>query len=196
MGDRARASGARRREFASAALASNVSTVLQLAAVLGAFSPPLLRLAALPLVAAGAVAAAAALLSLLGVSRHADSAADALARPFEPRRVLGFVLMLAAVLLVAAAARHLLGEASLPWVLALSGLGDVHAAGASAAQLHAAGEAADGTALFGVAMALAGNSALKCVLAGVRGGRGFLALVAPGIVLMVLAFAAMAFWRP
>jgi hypothetical protein len=30
----------------------------------------------------------------------------------------------------------------------------------------------------------------------VRGGRGFLALVAPGIVLMVLAFAAMAFWRP
>ena len=194
MGDRAREAGARRREFASAALASNASTVLQLAAVIGAFSPPLLRLAALPLAAAGAVAVVAALLSLLGVARRAEPGTDALARPFEPRRVLGFVLLLAAIFLVAAAARHLLGEASLPWVLAITGLGDVHAAAASAAQLHASAEAGDATALLGVAMALASNSALKCVLAGLRGGRAFLALVAPGIAAMVLAFAAAAFW--
>jgi uncharacterized membrane protein (DUF4010 family) len=194
MGDRAREAPARRRAFASAALASNVSTVLQLAAVLGVFSPPLLRLAAWPLAAAGASAAIAALLSLAGANRDVAAGTDALSRPFEPRRVLGFVLLLAAIFLVAAAARHLLGEASLPWVLALTGLGDVHAAAASAAQLHASREASDAVAMSGVAMALATNSGLKCVMAGLRGGPAFAALVAPGILAMVLAFAAVAFW--
>jgi uncharacterized membrane protein (DUF4010 family) len=194
MADQSRAAPARRRAFASAALASNVGTVLQLAVVLGAFSPPLLRLAAWPLAAAGVVAAVAALASMLGVpDRHDGESASLLKRPFEPRRVLGFVALLAAILLVAAIAQQVLGIGSLPWVLALTGLGDVHAAAASAAQLVALGKADAATAMPALLAALASNSLVKCVMAGLRGGGRFALLTVPWIVLMVGAFG-ITFW--
>jgi len=189
MADQSRSAPTRRRAFASAALASNVGTVLQLAVVLGAFSPPLLRLAAWPLAAAGVVAIAAALASMLGAEglRDGDSA-QLLKRPFEPRRVIGFVALIATILLAAAMARRWLGESSLPWVLALTGLGDVHAAAASAAQLVAIGQADSAVALPALLAALASNSLVKCVVAGWRGGVAFAVLTVPWIVLMVAAF--------
>lgn len=192
MADHARAAPMRRRAFASAALASNVGTIVQLAVVLGALAPSLLQQAILPLVAAGAVAMVAALLSILGSggsggSREGD-AAKLLSRPFEPRKVLGFVALLAAIMLLAAILQHWLGERSLPWVLAATGLGDVHAAAASAAQLVAAGRASSGIALVALLAALASNSAMKCGFAWLRGGARFALLVVPWIVLMVAAF--------
>lgn len=189
MADQSRSAPTRRRAFASAALASNVGTVLQLAVVLGAFSPPLLRLAAWPLAAAGAVACVAALASMLGAPGLRDGeSANLLKRPFEPRRVLGFVALIAAILLVAAIARQLLGEASLPWVLALTGLGDVHAAAASAAQLVSVGQADVAATMPALLAALASNSLVKCVMAGLRGGARFALLTVPWIALMVVVF--------
>lgn len=196
MADLAHAAPARRRAFASAALASNVGTIVQLAVVLGALSPPLLQLAVLPLAAAGAVAVVAALVSILGSGGGRDGdAAQLLSRPFEPRRVLGFVLLLAAIMLLAALVHDWLGERSLPWVLATTGLGDVHAAAASGAQLVAAGKASTGTAMIALLAALASNSAMKCGFAWLRGGTRFALLVVPWIVLMVAAFGAVMWLR-
>lgn len=190
MGDRASAGRGSSAPFASAGLLSNVGTVIQLAIVMAAMSPELLRHAAWPLAAAGVVAVgAAALASWRAFSNAHDTHDLAGRRPFEPARVLGFVAILAAIVLLAAIARHWFGAGSLPWVLAASGLADVHAATASAAQLVATGQVDTDQALLAVLAALATNSLMKCVVAGLKGGREYAMRVIPGIVLMVLAFA-------
>ena len=189
LGARAKATPALAGSLASAALVSNVGTILQLAIVIGTLAPPLLMRAAWPLVAAGAVA----LLAALAASFHAQKATPdgrelAGTRPLQPRQALIFVAILAVVFLVAAIARDWLGNASLPWVLALSGLADVHAAAASAAQLSGAGLVGPRLALFAICAALATNSAMKCLMAVTQGGRAYAVRVLPGVIGMVLAF--------
>lgn len=189
MADRAKASPAYSGSFAGAAMASNVGTIVQLAVVLGTLSPAVLRAAAWPLVASGAVALVAAAASGLRAEQFPDGRQDiAGKRPFEPLRVLGFVAIVAAVTLAASVARHNLGESSLPWVLAASGLIDVHAAAASAAQLVASGHVRTELALWAILAALASNSLVKCLVA-LRGGGIYARRTIPGFVLMVLAFA-------
>ena len=107
----------------------------------------------------------------------------------QSMRVLGFVAILATIMLLAAIARRWLGAASLPWVLAASGLADVHAAAASAAQLVATEQLDTKLALVALLAALASNSLGKCVVAAMKGGRDYAMRLIPGIVLMVVAFA-------
>lgn len=189
MADRAKTVPESSAAFASAALVSNVGTIIQLAIVFATLAPGLLRHAAGPLAAAGVVAAAAALVaSWRAFSVSGDGHKLAGKRPFEPMRVLAFVAILATILLLAAIARRWLGEGSLPWVLAAAGLADVHAAAASAAQLVASEQISAEQALVAVLAALAANSLMKCVFA-LKGGWGYATRVIPGIVLMVVAFA-------
>ena len=177
--------------FASAGLASNFGTIVQLGVVIGMLSPGLLKQAAWPLAASGTVALiAAAIASLRAMPPPDGQGALAGKRPFEPRHVLGFVLVLTAIMLLAAIARHWLGEASLPWVLAASGLVDVHSSAASAAQLAASGHVQPHTAMLAIFAALASNSLAKCVASAFNGGKRYALEVVPGIVLMVAAFAA------
>jgi uncharacterized membrane protein (DUF4010 family) len=194
MADRAKAAPAYSASFASAGLASNVGTTVQLAVVLGTLSPVLLQIAVWPLVASGLVAVGAALISSFNATSSPERQQDlAGKRPFEPMRVLGFVAIVAVVILLANIAQHQFGQASLPWVLAASGLADVHAAGASAAQLVASGHIQAPTALLAMVAALASNSLVKCLVA-LRGGADYARRTIPGIALMVFAFALTAWW--
>lgn len=192
MGDRARASPGLTASFAGAGLVSNVGTVMQLGVVLATLAPGLLLRAAVPLAVSGAVAVAVALLanwrSPASPAMH-DGTTLAGRRPFEPRRVLLFVGVLAMIMLLAAIARRWLGTASLPWVLAASGLADVHAAAASAAQLVADGRVGPDLALASISAALATNSLSKCVVAATNGGRAYAWRVIPGVALFTAAFA-------
>lgn len=190
MGTRARASPEASAAFASAGLVSNVGTIIQLTIVLAALSPALLVDAAWPLAAAGLVAVGSAVVaSWRAFAAPGDGHSLAGKRPFEPLHVLVFVALLAAIVLVAAVARHWFGAGSLPWVLAASGLADVHAAAASAAQLVANGQVGADQALLAVLAALSTNSLTKCVVAAFNGGPLYAWRVVPGIVLMVVAFA-------
>jgi len=190
MGDRAKESPQHSAAFASAALASNVATIVQLAVVIGTLSPALLKQLVWPLLAAGSIAVLAALVvGLRAFSSPVKQQDLAGQRPFEPRHVLGFVAIVATVMLVAAIIRSQLGETSLPWVLAASGLADAHAAAASAAQSLASEQVQAHTAMLGVLAALASNSLGKCLVALVKGGMRYALMVLPGIVLMVAAFA-------
>lgn len=190
MAQRARTMPEQSAAFASAGLASNFGTIVQLAVVIGMLSPELLKLVAWPLAASGTVALIAAAIASLRVAPPPDGqAALAGKRPFEPKHVLGFVVILTAIMLLAAIARHWLGEASLPWVLAASGLVDVHSSAASAAQLAASGHVQPHTAMLAIFAALASNSLAKCVASVLGGGIRYALEVVPGIVLMVLAFA-------
>lgn len=192
MGDKAKQTPSQTPAYASAGLISNTGTIVQLAVVVGALAPELLVEVAGPLVAAGGVAVgAAAISSWRAFATAGDGKEVAGRRPFEPRHVLAFVGIVAGIVLLSAIARRLLGESSLPWLLAASGLADVHAAAAAAAQLFASNQIDRATAHVAIAAALAANSLMKCALAFFRGGPDYARRVVPGIVLMVAAFVAM-----
>lgn len=188
MGTRARRHPELAVACAGAGVLSNISTVMQLGVVVGLLSPPLLARLWPALLASGVVLAVFG----LAAARAARSVpADAEAPPgraFEPKQALLFVAILATAMLAAAAMQAWLGEAALDVTLALSGLADVHAAAASAAQLVAAGRVAAPVALPGIALAFAANSTLKFGLAWASGGRGYALRLLPGLAGMLLAF--------
>lgn len=190
MADRARADPALAPAAASAGLMSNVATIVQLAVVVGALSPAMLRWATPALIPAGAAVAAAAWLSTR--SAYATTAIPmrklVSQRPFEPMAALRFVALLGAIMLGSAIARSRLGDASLPWVLALSGLADVHAAAASAAQSIARDPLDAPLAQQGLMGAVIANSLMKCFVAAARGGRAFASRLIPGTLLMAACF--------
>lgn len=194
MGERARTGPELVPAAASAALMSNVGTIIQLVVVIGTFSLALLQRLALPLAVAGLVAVMAAFIaSKRSFAKPVDLGAFYGKRVFEPLRAFGFAGLLAAVMLVAAWLRSVLGESSVVWVLGVSGLVDVHAAAASAAQLESAASIASTQAEYGLLAAFGANSLLKCLMAWLKGGGAYALRVVPGIMLMLLAFAAAVF---
>lgn len=191
MGDRARAAPALQAQCVAGALFSNVATIVVLAAVVGALSPSMLARLAWPLAFAGA---AALLAAGIARSRSTFEAVDdqpvAAGRPFEPRQALLFAAIVSAILLFSAIVHRWLGDAGVTVAAALSGFADLHAAAASTAQMVAGGSLpADGTG-GPVFVALATNSCSKLLMAWLRGGRGFVLRVLPGVALIVAAFAA------
>ncbi|MCC7247895.1 MAG: MgtC/SapB family protein, partial [Lysobacter sp.] len=191
FGDRARAAPSLLLGCVSAALFSCVSTVLQLAAVIGALSPTMLRALALPLVAAGVAAVAvAAVARSRAVSDGVGAERVAPGRPFEPRHALTYVAIVAAILLLAAIVHERLGEAGLAVAAGVSGFADVHAAAASVAQLVAASRVSVDDAALPVLIALIANSLAKFGMAWLRGGSGYALRVLPGLAAIAIAFAA------
>ncbi|MDY1546962.1 MgtC/SapB family protein [Luteibacter sahnii] len=190
MGQRARDTPRLAPAAASAALMSNVATVVQLAVVIGTPSPNLLARLALPMLAAAAlVVMAAAAVGWRALHDAPPQATPLGDRPFELGTALRFGALLGTVLLATSIARDVWGAASVPWTMALSGLIDVHAAAASMAQAFATDATPLRVARTGVFIALASNALLKCAFACWRGGRAYALRVVPGIAAMVAAFA-------
>lgn len=191
LGMRARRNPAIRLASASAGVLSNLSTVIQLAIILGAFAPALLLRLAWPLAAAGAAVLVFALVSgWRSRSEAMPEAASLVGRAFEPKHALLFVAVVATVMTISAAAHARWGHAALEWTMAFSGLADVHAAAATAAQLVAVGRVEADAVGVAVLLAFATNSLMKVVLAFVTGGRGYALRVLPGVAAMVAAFTA------
>lgn len=196
FGDRARAAPSLLLGCVSAALFSNVSTVLQLVAVIGALSPNLLRALALPLFAAGmAAVVVAALARRRAVYDGVGAERVAPGRPFEPRHALSYVAIVAAILLLAAIVHERLGDAGLAAAAGVSGFADVHAAAASVAQLVAASRVSVEDAALPLLIALIANSLSKFGMAWLRGGSAYALRVLPGLAAIVIAFAATLWWR-
>ncbi|WP_220429061.1 MgtC/SapB family protein [Vulcaniibacterium gelatinicum] len=191
LGMRARRNPAIRLASASAGVLSNLSTVIQLAIILGAFAPALLLRLAWPLAAAGVAVLVFALVS--GWRSRGETmpeAASLVGRAFEPKHALLFVAVVATVMTISAAAHARWGHAALEWTMAFSGLADVHAAAATAAQLVAVGRVGADEVGVAVLLAFATNSLMKVVLAFVTGGRGYGLRLLPGVAAMVAAFTA------
>jgi len=177
---------------AGAGVVSNVSTVVQLAVIAGMLSPVLLRALWPPVIAAGLAIVLFALVATRAARRQSADGADIGGRAFEPGHAVLFVALFATVMLVSAAMLAWLGDAGLNATLALSGLADVHAAAASAAQLVALERITPQAAVPAIALAFAANSTTKLVLAFATGGRAYGWRLLPGIAAMVAAFAATA----
>lgn len=197
LGSRARAQPALASACAGAALLSNLSSVVQLAVIVGALAPALLQRLAWPLAAAAAAVAAASLLAWPRARRELTPEDDAAitGRAFEPQHALLFVAVVATVMLASAAALRWFGDAAVGWMLALSGLADVHAAAASAAQLSALGRIEPAAAGAGVLAAIAANSGSKLVVAFATGGGRYGLRLLPGVLSMLAAFALVLWWQ-
>jgi uncharacterized membrane protein (DUF4010 family) len=195
MGDRARVAPQWSAQCVSAALCSNIATVIMLAAVIGALSPPLLSTLMWPLIFAGLAALLSArLVHARNASTIVNDRPVAAGRPFEPRHALVFAGIVSAILLLSAGMHRWLGDAGMQFAAGISGLADTHAAAASVAQMVASGAIDVHGAGWSVLAALTTNSLSKLLMAWLRGGRGFLLRLLPGVVAIVLAFAAGLWW--
>lgn len=154
------------------ALMSNVATMINLALILAAVSPPLLKAFAVPLAAAGVVAALGGLAFAWKAGRDAGEDAPIADRPFRLWFALLFAGIVAAALLVSALARHWLGSGGAVIAAALTGFADVHAAAVSLGQQTGSG-LEPVQAELALLAAFSTNSLMKCVAAFSGGGRRF-----------------------
>lgn len=150
------------RLVAGAAAAGAVS-LLRVLVLVGTIVPALaLQLAPVALVAA-AVFCAPAFLALRRPAPDTPGATE-LGNPFELMPVLGFAVLLAAVMLLAAWATQQLGGAGLYPLALISGLADVDAVALSTARLAGGGLDLD-TATVAVSLALASNAVARAIYA-------------------------------
>lgn len=190
MGHRAKAHPSMTAPAASAALMSNVGTIVQLAIVLGTFSPAFLHRLLWPLMAAGGAAVVSAWIANRRAAGHVSGVEGLYGEGiFALPRVFGFVAVLAGVMLAAGFLREVLGSEHIIWIIGLSGLADVHAAAASAASLDAAASITASQADLGLLAAFGTNSLLKCGVGWFRGSAAFARQLVPGVVAIFVSLA-------
>ena len=169
------------------AVLSNVATVIEMALVLAAISPPVLSLLRVPLIAAGIVAIAYGALLMLLSARHRVPEHSHPGRAFSLKTALGLGGTIAVVLLLSAALNAWFGERGVLAAAAIAGFADTHSAAVSVASLVAANKMAAREAVVPILAGLTTNTVSKVVFASVAGGRRFAAQVVPGLVLMIAA---------
>lgn len=190
MAERAKSNPSGTAAVASAAIMSHVGTIIQLAAVVGSFSLPLLHKIAVPLIAAGVIT----MLSGFVVSWKSFKTPSVDSQliethPFQPASVLRLVGLLAAVMFVIAIIRANLGAASLPWMMVFSGLADVHAAAAAVAQAVSISQIDPEHAVFCLAIAVVVNGFWKSAVAFVKGQSSYGVRVTLALTLANAGFA-------
>lgn len=181
---------------ASAALLANLASLLLLAVVIAAISPALLQSVALPMIAGGV-----GLLLVAAVGLRRSDAAVALpagtqSRAFRISHALAIALVIAAVMLFAEMLRRWVGETGAMIAATVAALAELHAAGATVAQLAASGGITPKEARWGVVALLAATSVAKSVLAFTGGGMAYARLVCSGLALMTAAAAAATWLLP
>jgi len=172
------------------AVLSSVATPLQLLLLLAVLDHELLRrwlLPALLMATVAAVAAAWLLWRSGGASDHVDESLRG--RAFQPMEAILFSIIVTTITWCAAWLDARFGEAGALWGIALGGLADAHSAIASAGSLHRTGELATETAAFAVLAALATNTAMKLLAAGITGGHRYALALTPALLAMLAAAA-------
>ncbi|MDH4149830.1 MAG: DUF4010 domain-containing protein [Betaproteobacteria bacterium] len=187
MGERAQQNPALLRAAVAGAVLSNVSTILQMAAVLAVTSLATLRAMALPLLLAGAAAVAyGALLTYRAVREPADYSEDR-GRAFSFRTALLFALSVSAIMFAAAAIVAWMGTPGLALAAAVTGFADAHATAVSAASLAGSQTISAAQATIPILLGLTSNTITKIVVAIVNGGGRYAGQVIPGLLLTIAA---------
>lgn len=188
MGNRARANPDLLGPATTAAILSNVATVLELAAVLGATSLPAMLAFSPSLALAGVVAVVYAVGFGLGHSPSANQAAGPEGgRAFSLAGSIGFAAMLTVVLVATSLVGTQFGTAGLAITAGLAGLVDVHSVSVAIAAQVATGQIAAGDSVLPLLVAFTTNSVSKAAFALVGGGIAFSTRLLPGLLLVALA---------
>lgn len=183
MGTRSRADKALLGPTVAGAAASSVATLIQLAILVGAADPRLLRTLGWPLAAGGVVALAYAALQTWRV--EAGQVEAERGHAFKVSTAFAFAALVSVVSVISTLAVRAGGQAGLLATAALAGLADTHSAAAAVASVSGAGQIPIAVAELGVLFALTTNTVTKCVLAVTSGGGRFAAKVIVGLVLIM-----------
>jgi len=176
--------------FATGIVLANVASAISQTLLVAVSNPALLGDAALVLgapIVVGALAAAGAVLWLARRDGASPDAAFRLANPLELKPAFLMAAAFAVVLVVAALAERRFGASGVIATAAIAGTNDVHSATLAAATLSAAGSIGPRDALLAILVAFVVNMIVKLTIAGITGGRRFLALVAPPLAAMTAA---------
>jgi len=188
MGGYAKSKDALRKSAISGALASNVSTIVQLVILLLAVSPALLVHLAVPLAVAGGVAIACALAYLRpGAPAPAADPAETQGRAFSFGKALLFAGIVGSALELAALLRNWIGGGGVLAAAAATGFADVHAAAVWLGQMVSGSGLELHDAAVALALAFATNALMKCAAAVGAGGWRFGLPIVIGVVLITAA---------
>jgi uncharacterized membrane protein (DUF4010 family) len=170
---------------ASGAVLGSFASLAQLSLVVGAADLRVLQALRGPLIAAGAVAAAAAI-ALSVHSLHAQLPAERPpVRGVDLTSALAFAGLVTATLIAVAGLHRWLGERGVLVGAVVGGAADVHAAAISTASLATRGELAPRSAVLPILGALSANTAVKMFIAFAAGPRGFFARVGTTLALLL-----------
>jgi uncharacterized membrane protein (DUF4010 family) len=186
FGQRARETPKLQVAAATAALFSQLASLLLFAIVIGAASPPLLRAMAWGLGAAGLALVAYSALGLWHASRDSDDLPPPpQARAFRLSHAVIFAAVVAGVMLLSLWLQHLFGDTGAVVAASVAALAELHAATASLAQLAATGALAPTSARWGLLAALGASAISKSIVAFVSGGMAYGLRVTLGLVAML-----------
>ncbi len=177
---------------ASAALLSNLASLLLMAVVVASVSLPLATAGVLPLTGAGVTLLIVALLGLRAQSGQSGEPPQLNGRSFQLRHAVLLAVAISLVLLISAALTQVMGNAGALITSALAALAEWHAAAASLAQLAAADALPLSNARWGLVLLLVSSAIAKTALAFISGNRRYGMRVAFGLWCMVLVAAALA----
>ena len=138
MGERAAHEPALARPAVAGAVLSNVATVVEMALVLAAISPPVLKMLRVPLAAAGLVAIVYGVVLTIMSVRHRAPRDSHPGHAFSLKTALGLGAMIAVVLVLSAALNAWFGGTGVLAAAAVAGFADTHSAAVSVASLVAA----------------------------------------------------------
>lgn len=187
MATRARGQPELRQPAVAGATIAGVSSLVELAIVIGVVNITLLRALALPLAAAALVAVVCAGLFALHRSREHIDPRTLQGRPFDPKAAMIFVAVIGLTLIASALLTQWLGHSGLVLASSVSGLGDIHASAISVASLSARNEVSEHISTLAVLAGLTTNAVSKTFLAFSLGRRAFGMQMIPGIWLPVAA---------
>ncbi|VVE36112.1 putative transmembrane protein [Pandoraea eparura] len=187
MGAQARQNPALLLPAAAGAVLSSVSTMVQLAIVIGTIFPAVLIQLALPLGAGAVVAMSYGFLALWRASRSAAPQTVHIGTAIDLKSALVLTLSVSLVMLASGALSHWFGKSGLLAVAMVGGLADAHSVAASAAALAAQGRLSVADAGLPILAGASTNAMVKGIAALVSGGPRFAKLVVPGIVLVMAA---------
>ncbi len=171
---------------AGAAL-SSVSTMVQLAIVIGTVFPTVLLHLAFPL-GAGAVAALSyGLWALWRANRCATPQMVHIGTAIDLKSALVLTLSVSVAMFASGALSHWFGKSGLLAVALVGGLADAHSIAASAAALAEQGRLSVTDVGLPILAGASTNAMVKGIAAFVSGGPRFAKLVVPGIVLVIAA---------
>jgi uncharacterized membrane protein (DUF4010 family) len=194
MGTRASQEPALERSAVAGAVLSSVATILQMAAVLAATSRSTLYQMRYPLIASGVTALLyGAVLTFLSVRREAPASTQ-VGRAFSLKTAGLFAATIAIMLFLSAALNAWLGKAGVLVGASVAGFADTHAAAVSVAYLVAAGKFTPQEAMLPILAGLTTNTASKIVVAVSSGGRHYAMQIIPGLVIVIGAAWAAAFY--
>jgi uncharacterized membrane protein (DUF4010 family) len=186
MGALAKSDGKRLDGAIAAATASSVATIIQLAILIGAASPSLLGSLAVPFTSAGLVALLWSGIYALRAVRSSEEL-ETKGSAVDLKGALTFALLVTSVTIGATLIEREIGAAGAVIAAAIAAFADAHAASASIASVHAAGQIDIMTASIAVLACLSTNTLTKTTLAIASGPRSYWVPVVLGVLTIGIA---------